>query len=102
MLIDYGELDKIVKPIIGRMDHRYILSSSNILMNDPYRKVAFERGDVFELPTAASTAELLAEFLWNEVFQALRLDYPVYPQNLRIIVKETPKSSAAYQGEVPK
>jgi len=97
MLIDYGELDKIVKPIVDSIDHRYIVSRSNHNALDPYAVVAQARGDAFLLDAPASTAEFLARFLWHEVFTDLRATiYGCARNELVITVNETPKSTATY------
>jgi 6-pyruvoyl-tetrahydropterin synthase len=94
MLIDYGELDKIVKPIIEEMDHRYIVSQSNHVAHDVYEKPALLAGHAYPLNMPASTGEYLAQFLWNEILFALQGRC----KNDELIVKvnETPKSTASY------
>lgn len=100
MLIDYGRLDELVKPIIDRMDHRYLRSDSNTAACDPYAEVAIRRGDDFYIGLPVSTAEFLAEFLWEETRHALMLArYTVYPPELRVTVRETQRSSATYSRE---
>lgn len=97
MLIDYGELDKIVKPLIDQMDHRYIVSASNHRNRDPYETIALDRGEVFPLNMPSSTAENLAEFLHHEILYALRdANYSVTREQLVIYVSETAKSTAVF------
>jgi len=94
MLIDYGELDRIVKPIIEEMDHRYIVSQSNHVAHDVYEKPALLAGHAYPLNMPASTGEYLAQFLWNEILFALQGRC----KNDELIVKvnETPKSTTSY------
>jgi len=99
MLVDYGELDKIVKPIIDQMDHRYLVSQSNHDARDPYEQAALMRGDVFPLNTPASTGEYIARFLYHEIITDLRhAGYSLLGDELVITVNETPKSMAKYEG----
>ena len=95
MLIDYGELDKIVKPIVDQMDHRYIVSQSNHAAGDPYEKAALQRGDAFPLNAPASTGEYLAAFLWGEIWDALQSR--ISQEELSVMVSETPKSTATFE-----
>lgn len=99
MLIDYGELDKVCKPIIDEMDHRYIVSQSNHEAHDVYEKPALLAGHAYPLNAPASTAEYIAEFLWNEIWTALHAETKCRctREELMVKVSETPKSMASYE-----
>ena len=94
MVIDYGKLDELVKPLIDRMDHRYISSSDNLEHNDPYAALAAERGECVALPVGHTTAEELSKYLAYECMTLLIKFGPV--DSVTIIVKETPKSVARF------
>ena len=97
MLIDYGELDKIVKPIVDEMDHRYIVSHSNREAGDDYAMLAQNKGDIFHLDAPASTGEYLAAYFWKRILDALwESAYVITRQDLIVMVAETPKSTATY------
>jgi len=94
MVLDYGLLDQAVKPLIDQMDHRYLVSQSNTRHGDPYAVIASERGDAFILGVPNSTAETLAHLIHGWVRNAFMLQV----ENVRVIVHETPKSVAVYEG----
>lgn len=70
-LMDHAEISKVVKPVIARLDHRYL--------NDI-------RG--LENPTF----EQLAGWLWREL-------KPQLPLLSEIVIHETPTSRCIYRGE---
>lgn len=101
MLMDYGDLDKLVKPLIDAMDHRYLVSQANIQAQDPYAYVAENQGHAFLLNTAHSTAECLSQSLCHQIHAMLISQWsianPLSSQfGTSVEVKETPKSSAVY------
>lgn len=97
MLVDYGILKEIVQPLIDAMDHRYIVSISNKNANDLYAVVAMSKNEAFILNELASTAELLAKYIHDEVVKALRARDP-FDETLEVSVEvqETTKTSACY------
>lgn len=97
MLIDYGVMDKIVKPIIDEMDHRYIASQSNWAADDPYAGIARQNGHAFLLDAPASTGEYLAAYLWDRILKRLwESEFTLTRQELIVMVSETPKSTATF------
>ena len=92
MVIDFGDLDNVVKPIINRFDHRYLVSDSNRHNPHDPSQVVPDEGDWFHyLGLPASTAEYIAEALKSE------LQYYLVPIGViitRVIVWETEKSYA--------
>ena len=69
-LIDYGDIKRVVDPIVKRLDHYYLN----------------------EIPGLENpTAEVLAVWIWNRVKEAL-------PQLASIIVHETCSSMCEYRG----
>jgi len=97
MLIDYGILKEVVQPLIDAMDHRYIVSISNKNANDLYAVVAMSKGDAFILDALASTAELIAKYIHDEVVRALQIRVNADETlEVSVEVQETTKTSACY------
>lgn len=96
MIIDFGVVDRIVKPIIDEMDHRYLASQDNVDKNDPYLAASImERpDDVYRLTVPHSTAEEIAMELHRKICMALKFT----SHNVSVLVQETPKSEALYEG----
>jgi len=97
MVMDYGILDVIVKPLVDTWDHRYLVSESNVRANDPYIEPAVALGHAVVLPVEASTAELLAYALACAIRVHLGSDGVVYTniRRIRVVIYETPKSMAS-------
>jgi 6-pyruvoyltetrahydropterin/6-carboxytetrahydropterin synthase len=89
MILDYADLDRVVKPIINQCDHRYLVSQSNEEANDPYATMAFARNEAFALGTQTTTAEELAEFFFYAIATQVEGVWSVE-------VQETEKSSAEF------
>ncbi|MFQ5498776.1 MAG: 6-carboxytetrahydropterin synthase QueD [Candidatus Zixiibacteriota bacterium] len=70
-LIDYGELKKLIGPIIDRLDHKHL-------------------NDIEDLQI--TTTEHLAKWLWDRI-------QPLLPILSRITVFETASSRCEYRGE---
>jgi 6-pyruvoyl tetrahydropterin synthase/QueD family protein len=97
MLLDFGELDKAVKPIIdGHYDHRYLVSGSNLAMGDPYEKASRgdRTGDVLYLSTWTSTAEDLARALFDQLSGILNSEFRWIQS---VSVEETDRNEATYE-----
>lgn len=96
MVIDYGDLDVVVKPIIDALDHRYIVSDQNIAAGDLYADEAIKRDDAVIPHIAASTAEILAYMFSQKIHDELAavLGHSVV---VGVEVHETPKSTAFYE-----
>jgi len=103
MVIDYEKLDRLVKPIIDELDHRYLVSLDNIAADDPYYLVNLERrtanvpDDMFLLEVQQSTAELIASWLYDQVQMAcIQGGYLGLLMYMEVMVCETPKVMAKY------
>lgn len=99
MILDYGDLDKVVKPIIEALDHRYLVSDSNERSVDEYGAIAIRIGDAARLLIEASTAELLAKWLFTFIRHDVLAQYHetwYEGFKLEIEVQETDKSFATY------
>ena len=97
MLVDYGHLDAIVKPLINLFDHRYIVSKENIDAQCPYIKAATEHEHGIMLSVPASTAECLTYVLYKELSRRLHAAQ-IKATYLTVTIHETPKSMASYGG----
>ena len=69
-IIDFGELKKIMEPIINKVDHQLLNNIAGL-----------------ENPTS----ELLAVWLWDQI-------KPILPTLKKIELKETPTSGVVYEG----
>ena len=98
MVLDYAVVKELVKPIIDKMDHRYLVSQDNMFANDPYAKIAQENGDAYVLSCDSSSAEQLAEYLEARVRDELLNHFECIelPFEVTITVEETPSTSATY------
>jgi 6-pyruvoyltetrahydropterin/6-carboxytetrahydropterin synthase len=70
-LIDYGEIKKVVDPLVGRLDHYYLNEIEGL--SNP-------------------TSEILSRWIWREL-------KPSLPHLAMIVVHETCTSSCEYRGE---
>lgn len=92
MVLDYGRLDEVVKPIIEQLDHRYLVSRDNIEHDDPYWSTANSLGHAYLLLCKHSTAEELAQQLHFQITSKL-----AWPEtDLVVEVQETEKSNAVF------
>jgi 6-pyruvoyl tetrahydropterin synthase/QueD family protein len=96
MLLDYGIIKEIAKPLIDAMDHRYIVSISNMNARDPYALMALAKDEAYELGELASTAEFIAKSLSEQIEEALEKRFPDNDFEISVEVQETPKTSACY------
>jgi 6-pyruvoyl tetrahydropterin synthase/QueD family protein len=84
MLIDFSDIDKIVKPIIEKMDHKYLKSrDEQLLWTFPQ--------DIYELDTVASTAECIAMHICVQIQIALP-----WAKLVQVDVGENRRSVASY------
>lgn len=92
MVLDFGKLDEVMKPVIDEMDHKYLVSKSNVQAKDPYAKDAQARGDAYMLTTPHSTAEELAQLIHFWTWTGLT----IASNNVFVSVQETPKNVAYF------
>jgi len=93
MLVDFGVVKNALGGIIKELDHRYLVSTENMIAQDPYEKVAMQTGDAVHLPIVATTAECLAAYIHSEMISLLRLKPPM---EVVIRVRETEGNVAFY------
>ncbi len=92
-IMDFGDMDKVVKPVIDSLDHRYIVSDQNRSHNNAYAELAIEKGDaVVVLGLEVSTAECIAKWLHTVLSRAMG-------HRMLVEIWETPKNRAAYGPE---
>jgi len=84
MVVDYGNMDAIIKPIIEELDHKYLA------FLDDVRCATLQVREVIHLPINHSTAECIAEYLFR------RIDGQVTWLVKEVTVCETPKTFATY------
>ena len=94
MVIDYGDLDNIVKPIIDQMDHSFLTDHT-----EPIWQAVSDDSDAFG-KTYYVGARTTAENLAHDIWMSLRFHWPPNIKLVGVIVSETLKTSAEYIGEV--
>ena len=108
VVFDFTILKRLTREICQRLDHHFLLPLYNphlelVASEDSWqihfrdKCYVFPRTDVVELPIENSTAELLAEYICQELCEALKA-YPT--SNLSSIlvgVEEAPTQMAYYQ-----
>jgi 6-pyruvoyltetrahydropterin/6-carboxytetrahydropterin synthase len=96
MVRDYNELAFVKQFIDAELDHKYLVSKELIRNNDIYYRAAINdpdrSGDVYILDLERSTAESLAQLLFN----AFQLEYP---ELVAVTVCETESTTATYRPE---
>lgn len=110
-VIDFSVLKRLVREVCERLDHRFLLQMRSPLLEIMERGDAvtikhgpssyvFPARDVARLPITNTTAELLAEWIANEVRASLPWEY----DNIRRIlvnVGEMPGQSAGFTLTIP-
>jgi len=91
MILDFAEMDNIIKPDLDAMDHRYIISNDNLAKNNPIAQLALQQGMGTYLSIEYSTAECIARYLFDWINSQLEETDVAWVE-----VKETPKSVARY------
>jgi 6-pyruvoyltetrahydropterin/6-carboxytetrahydropterin synthase len=92
MVLDFGDVDVKVKPIIDAMDHRMLVSNANKNEGCEYSAIAMRNGDAYELPLPHSTAEYIASYIHEMASRALHWT----KDDLQVRVEETPRNAASY------
>lgn len=92
MVLDFGFVDEVVKPIVDAMDHRYLVSAANLIADDIYSAVAIKEEHAYILEAEHSTAECMARYFRDKICVALH--WP--PRDVSITVQETPRNEATY------
>jgi len=93
-IMDFGDLDKlVVKPVIDRMDHMYLISLENLERSNKHALLAMEEGHAYILTNCRrSTAEMISDLLSKVFF--IELSKLMEVTNCTVTVQETSRSSA--------
>lgn len=108
VVFDFTLLKRLTREICQQLDHRFLLPLRNPhleLISTPdeweirfrEKRYVFPREDVVELPIENSTAELLAEYVCNELCKMLKEYNTVGLQHILVGVEEAPTQMAYYQ-----
>jgi 6-pyruvoyltetrahydropterin/6-carboxytetrahydropterin synthase len=100
MLLDYGALDQIVKPLVDEMDHAYLVGDMAGSMETDLVAWCTEYDCKLYHVGARTTAENLAYHIWEKVAGAIVDAGYVNVTLAGVIVSETPKTRAEYIGEL--
>jgi 6-pyruvoyltetrahydropterin/6-carboxytetrahydropterin synthase len=87
MIIDYYDVEKIIKPVIENLDHAFMVNKNDKVVLDFLEKMNSKRVVVdFE-----STAENICKYLLNEVSKTA---LPKNVKEIKVRVQETTKDYA--------
>lgn len=107
LVFDFTVLKRRTKEICQRLDHQFLLPMHNphlelVVVGENWeisfagKRYVFPRSDVVELPIANSTAELLAEYICEEICKTLA-EYPnARLYRIMVGVEEAPTQMAYY------
>jgi 6-pyruvoyltetrahydropterin/6-carboxytetrahydropterin synthase len=110
-VMDFSVLKRIVREVCERLDHRFLLQMRSPLLEIMERgdSVTIKHGeqsyvlptrDVARLPITNSTAELLAEWIANELRGTLPWEYE-NKRRILVNVEEMPGQSAGFSLSIP-
>lgn len=111
-VIDFSVLKRIVREACEQLDHRFLLQrESKLLLIEEgldswiirfqQRVYTFPRSDVAVLPIENTTAELLAQWLWERVAAATAGDEHMNLRQLAVDVEEMPGQWGSYARGLP-
>ncbi|MCC6402963.1 MAG: 6-carboxytetrahydropterin synthase [Fimbriimonadaceae bacterium] len=95
MVVDFGEIAQIVKPLVDRLDHSFALDPSDEVMRGFLRDEGHRTAELPFLSTAENLAGHFAEALWQSLASRKGVSA------VRATVYETPSSSATVQVRRP-
>lgn len=93
MLLDYTDLDAAMKPLIDKMDHAFLSSGEEKILEG--LRLLARPTKIFTIGMR-TTAENLAVFIAHEIGPKLKREY-TNVKSISVTVRETPKSEAAYE-----
>ena len=93
-VLEYSELDALVKPLVEQFDHYFMVQKG-----DPLASVLEKMGEEIRVLDAPPTAEILAALFWDVFSREIDgwSEYPDDPARIklhRIVVQESPTSFA--------
>jgi len=87
--IDARTIDAVMRTLIGNMGGRLLVSSENVIAQNPYVEVAINENDAFMLDMPTSSPEHIAEYFAREAQDGIWGDVVV-------TVSDTSGSAATY------
>lgn len=104
MTIDFTIIKKIIKPLIEKMDHKFIVPEINlkenknnnfydICINNEF-KATMKKDEVFIFKYPIASAEYIARYFYDEIFSELKKIGNNF--NMEIIIHEGPGNIAIY------
>lgn len=109
MMIDFGDLKKILRKIIKKYDHRVLIPEKNkkIKFNKTDNnelnfeiadlKYILPRGDCVLLPLTNTTCEELAVLFWNDINDAIKIENKFKSYALEVFVEEKDGQGVRYK-----
>jgi len=108
VVFDFTVLKRLTREICQQLDHRFLLPLRNqhlelVASPDTWeiryqeKRYVFPRMDVVELPIENSTAELLAEYICDQLCKVLSIYNTRHLQRITVGVEEAPTQMAYYQ-----
>lgn len=106
-VIDFGVLKRLVREACEQLDHKFLLQRDSTLIEVfeeagswritfEGREYRFPRGDVAVLPIENTTAELIAEWICDEIAGALSSGGHQNIETIGVDVEEMPGQSGGY------
>lgn len=111
-VIDFSQLKRVAREACERLDHRFLLQTRSTLLHIEQSEVAwtlrhgereytFPIADVMPLPVENTTAELIAQWLWEQIAAALAAEGVANLVRLAIEVEEMPGQAGGYSAALP-
>lgn len=106
-VIDFSVLKRLVRDACDRLDHAFLLQRNSSLLEITEgdgqwtirfgsRTYVFPTSDVVALPIANTTAELIAQWIWEAVADGLRAEGHASITRLAVEVEEMPGQAGGY------
>jgi 6-pyruvoyltetrahydropterin/6-carboxytetrahydropterin synthase len=110
-VIDFAALKGIVRAVCERLDHHFLLQAASPLLTigneagswvleHHQRRYVIPEADVVALPIANTTAELLAEWMWEEIRAALEAGGHTNVMRLALDLAEMPGQTGGYAADL--
>lgn len=111
-VIDFAALKRLAREACEQLDHRFLLQARSPLLDIELREgrwrlrfgdrgYVFPEADVVALPIENSTAELLAQWLWERIAAGLAAGGHDSLVRLAVEVEEMPGQAGGYARDLP-
>jgi 6-pyruvoyl tetrahydropterin synthase/QueD family protein len=111
-VIDFSALKRYVREVCDRLDHRFLLQERSPLLDLEHdaegwtvrfreRTYRFPEADVLALPIENTTAELLAEYIAEQVAARARAEGHANLRRIAVDVEEMPGQSGGFARDLP-